>query len=95
MRELFLLPNQLVLFFRVRPGWLFRVAGDPGRSDVKLSCDERGRRPKNLRTEPGRLLPVGLAGCLPGAFSLVAVCCKWDSGSGDALADDESRCCGK
>lgn len=61
IKVLFLLPNQLLLFLRVRLGWLCTVAGDPGRSDWRLSEDERVRRPRNLRTEEGRLLE-GLAG---------------------------------
>lgn len=87
IKELFLLPNQLMLFFLDRLGWLFNVAGDPGRSVVKLSCEERGRRPRNLRTELGRLLPVGLVGGFMLAFSFVVVCCRLESAWGG-----ESRC---
>ena len=60
---LFLLPNQLPLFFLDRLGLrvLSMVADDPGRSELKLSDDDIVRRPRNLRTDPGRLL-VGLVG---------------------------------
>lgn len=58
---LFLLLNQLPLFFLLRLGLLSTVAGDPGRSELRLSDDDRVRRPRNLRTDPGRLL-VGLVG---------------------------------
>jgi hypothetical protein len=61
MNELFLFPNQLPLFFLVKLGLLSTVAGEPGRSDLRLSEDDSGRRPRNLRTEEGRLLE-GLAG---------------------------------
>jgi hypothetical protein len=61
MKELFLLPNQPLLFFLARLGFLSVLAGDPGLSDLRLSDEDMGCRPRNLRTEPGRL-PVGLAG---------------------------------
>jgi len=64
------LPNQLPLFFRDKLGWLLIVAGDPGRSDVRLSCEDSGRRPRNLRTDDGRLLE-GLEGDRVLAPSLV------------------------
>jgi hypothetical protein len=52
----FFLPNQLLLFLLVKVGaWLLIVAGDPGLSDCRLSEDGRERRPRNLRTEDGRL----------------------------------------
>lgn len=58
----FLFPNQLPLFRRDRLGvWLLMVAGDPGRSDCRLSVEDRVRSPRNLRTEPGRR-PVELVG---------------------------------
>jgi len=69
--NVFLLPNQLPLFLLFRLGaWLFIVAGEPGRSDLRLSDDERVRMPKNLRTELGRLLE-GLVGDMVLAPSLV------------------------
>jgi hypothetical protein len=37
------------------------VAGEPGRLELKLSEDDIVRRPRNLRTDPGRLF-VGLVG---------------------------------
>ena len=81
MNELFLLPNQLPLFFRDRLGLLSIVAGDPGRSDLRLSDDDIGRKPRYLRTEEGRLLPVGLVGdsVLP-LSSLRLVLCSSASG---------------
>jgi hypothetical protein len=78
MNELFLLPNQLVLFFLDRLGLLSIVAGDPGRSDLRLSDDDNGRKPRNLRTELGRLLPVGLVGERVLLFPpLEVVCWSW------------------
>lgn len=51
----FFLPNQLLLFLLDRVGaWLLMVAGDPGRSEFKLSDEGRDRRPRNLRTDDGR-----------------------------------------
>jgi hypothetical protein len=61
INELFLFPNHPLLFFLDRLGLLSIVDGDPGLSDLRLSDDDKGRRPRNLRTEPGRLL-VGLVG---------------------------------
>jgi hypothetical protein len=59
--NVFFLPNQLLLFLRVNVGaWLLMVAGEPGLSEFKLSLDGRERRPRNFRTEDGRL--CGLAG---------------------------------
>lgn len=69
--KLFFLPNQLPLFLRDRLGvWLLMVAGDPGRSDFRLSEEDNVRKPKNLRTEAGRLFE-GLAGDRTLAASLV------------------------
>lgn len=47
--ELFLLlPNQLLLFFLVRLGWLLIVAGEPGLSSwCRLSLDDNVPRPRN------------------------------------------------
>lgn len=60
--KFFFLPNQLPLFLLDRLGaWLLMVAGEPGLSDFKLSDDDNVRRPKNFRTDDGRL-DVGLAG---------------------------------
>lgn len=57
----FFLPNQLLLFLRDSVGaWLLMVAGEPGLSDFKLSLDGMERRPRNFRTEDGRL--CGLVG---------------------------------
>lgn len=57
----FFLPNQLLLFLLVNVGaWLLMVAGEPGLSDLMLSLDGTERRPRNFRTEDGRL--CGLAG---------------------------------
>ena len=57
----FFLPNQLLLFLRDSVGaWLLMVAGEPGLSDFKLSLDGMEPRPRNLRTEDGRL--CGLVG---------------------------------
>lgn len=74
MKELCLLlfPNQLPLFFLDRLGWLPMVAGEPGLSGWRLSCDESGRSPRNLRIEDGRRLE-GLEGDMVLAASLVAV----------------------
>jgi hypothetical protein len=83
-----------VLFFLERPGWLFSVAGEPGRSDMKLSCDERGRRPRNLRTELGRLL-AGLVGYDWLASSFVVVCCRFVYDGLKSLAGGVCSCCGK
>lgn len=74
--ELFLLlPNQLLLFFLDRLGaWLLMVAGEPGLSSCcKLSFDDSVRRPRNWRTDDGRLFcEPGLVGDrLPLATSLV------------------------
>lgn len=52
----FFFPNQLLLFLLVNVGaWLWMVAGEPGLSDFRLSDDERVRRPRNFRTDDGRL----------------------------------------
>ena len=59
--ELFLLPNQLPLFFLDRLGLLSVVAGEPGLSEARLSDEDIGWRPRNLRTEDGRF-PDGLVG---------------------------------
>jgi hypothetical protein len=57
----FFLPNQLLLFRLDNVGaWLLIVAGEPGLSDCRLSEDGRERRPRNFRTDDGRLW--GLAG---------------------------------
>jgi hypothetical protein len=57
----FFLPNQLLLFLLVNVGaWLLMVAGEPGLSDLMLSLDGTERRPRNFRTDDGRL--CGLAG---------------------------------
>jgi hypothetical protein len=65
------LPNQLPLFLLLRLGaWLFIVAGEPGLSDFKLSLDDSVRRPRNFRTEAGRLVE-GLVGDMVLAASLV------------------------
>lgn len=69
--KVFLLPNQLPLFLRLKLGaWLLIVAGEPGRSVLRLSDEESVRMPRNLRTEPGRLLE-GLVGDMVLAPSLV------------------------
>jgi len=62
-----LLPNQLLLFFRVRLGWLLMVAGEPGRSSWwRLSLEGNVRRPRNWRTEDGRrFCELGLVGDRP------------------------------
>lgn len=68
--KLFFLPNQLPLFLRDRLGaWLLMVAGEPGLSDLRLSDDDSVRRPRNLRTDPGRLFD-GLVGDMTLAASL-------------------------
>jgi hypothetical protein len=52
----FFLPNQLLLFRLDSVGaWLLMVAGEPGRSDFKLSEDGSDRSPRNFRTDDGRL----------------------------------------
>lgn len=93
--KVFLLPNQLPLFLRVRLGaTLLMVAGDPGLSDVKLSDDDRVRSPKNFLTDPGRLLE-GLVGEKVLPASLVRDWCKPAPNSSDALpSEEESLCCG-
>lgn len=67
----FLLPNQLPLFLLDTLGWLLMVAGEPGLSDLRLSDDDRVRRPRNLRTDPGRR---GLVGDITLAASLGRLC---------------------
>jgi hypothetical protein len=66
----FFLPNQLLLFRLDSVGaWLWMVAGEPGRSEFKLSDDGSDRSPRNFRTEDGRLW--GLVGdSVPLAASL-------------------------
>lgn len=95
--ELFLLPNQLPLFFLVRLGLLSTVAGDPGLSDLRLSEDERGRSPRNFRTDEGRL-PDGLVGdsVLLLSWSDVAWwSCDSVTPSAESFGGDVSRFCGK
>lgn len=62
-----MLPNQLLLFFLWRLGWLLMVAGEPGRSSwCRLSLEDNVRRPKNWRTEEGRrFCELGLVGERP------------------------------
>lgn len=67
------------------------MAGDPGRSDrslsdLRLSDDDMWWKPRNLRTEPGRL-PVGLAGESAPLSTPLEARSKWESGaeSVDAL----------
>lgn len=101
--ELFLLlPNQPLLFFLVRLGWPLIVAGEPGLSSCcKLSFDDRVRRPRNWRTEDGRLFwEPGLVGDRPPlAASLVRP--RVTGGSGAAVSPDAfplgepTLCCGK
>lgn len=81
---LFFLPNQLLLFLRVNVGaWLFIVAGEPGRSDLKLSLDGSDRRPRNFRTDEGRRC-VGLVGdSMLLAASLVREGCSCSMSSPD------------
>lgn len=76
--KFFFLPNQLPLFLLVRLGaWLLMVAGEPGLSDFRLSDDERVRKPRNLRTDDGRLSGCrGLVGDKVLAASLVCVWCS-------------------
>ena len=92
--KVFLLPNQLPLFLLFRLGaWLVMVAGEPGRSDLRLSEEERVRMPRNLRTDVGRLLE-GLVGDMVLAPSLVRLSRGYESrvkssdgfsGGGDSL----------
>lgn len=69
---LFLLLNQLPLFFLLSSSLLSTVDGDPGRLELRLSDDDNERKPRNLRIEPGRLL-LGLVGdsVLPASDALV------------------------
>lgn len=67
MKELFRLLNQLLLFLRCSPGLGPAVDdGEPGLSEPSVSDEDMVLRPRNLRTEFGRLplelLPLGLAG---------------------------------
>jgi hypothetical protein len=97
----FFLPNQLLLFLRDSVGaWLLMVAGEPGRSDLRLSLEGIERRPKyfrtdELRTDEGRC--EGLAGdkVLP-ATSLVRLSCSCASVAGSPCAlPFVASCCGK
>lgn len=64
------------------------VAGEPGRSDFRLSDEESVRRPRNLRTDPGRLESEGLVGeRLPLVPSFVDV--RASSSLGASLVSDE------
>lgn len=95
--KLFFLPNQLPLFLRDRLGvWLLMVAGDPGRSDFRLSDDDSVRRPRNLRTEAGRLLE-GLVGDMTLAASLARLWCSCASAveSSESLPTGEPSTGGK
>jgi hypothetical protein len=98
MKELFRLPNQLPLFFLLKLVLLFIVAGEPGRSGLKLSDEDIERRPRYLRTEDGRMLDDGLAGAseLPLA-SILLVCWSSDAGarSVDSAAGGKPASCGK
>lgn len=93
---LFLLPNHPLLFFLDRLGLLSTVAGDPGLSDFRLSDDDNGRRPRNLRTERGRL-PDGLVGDSVLLLSFVDVFrrCELAVESVDSLGGGELSSSGK
>lgn len=94
--NVFFLPNQLPLFLLDRLGWLLIVAGEPGLSDFRLSDDDSVRRPKNFRTDPGRLVE-GLVGDIELAASLVRAfwCCPSATESSDALPWAAPFCGGK
>lgn len=93
--KFFFLPNQLPLFLRDRLGaTLWIVEGEPGLSELRLSDDDRVRRPRNFLTDPGRLLD-GLVGDMVLAASLMRDCGGCALESSDALpSDNESLCPG-
>lgn len=72
------------------------MAGEPGLSDFRLSDDDRVRRPRNFRTDPGRFVE-GLVGDIELAASLVRDCWCGPSvtESSDALPCVAPFCGGK